>query len=117
MKRMNWIANRILTISANLLYGARLTDEATAYKAFRTSVLRAIHLNCRRFEFCPEVTAKLLRAGYQIREEPISYNPRGILEGKKIRFRDGVEALWTLFRYRMASLRSIRKAKLTVKPA
>ncbi len=98
MKRANWLANRILTISANVLYGARLTDEATAYKAFRTEVIRSVRLNCLRFEFCPEVTAKLLRAGHRIHEVPIYYNPRGIAEGKKIRFVDGFEALWTLIR-------------------
>jgi len=96
----NRIANRILTSAANLLYGARLTDEATAYKAFRASVLARIHLGCRRFEFCPEVTAKARRLGYRIHEVPVSYNARGIAEGKKIRARDGWEALWTLLRFR-----------------
>jgi glycosyltransferase involved in cell wall biosynthesis len=96
----NRIANRILTAAANLLYGAQLTDEATAYKAFRATVLGQIHLECRRFEFCPEVTAKARRLGYRIHEVPVSYNPRGIAEGKKIRARDGWEALWTLLKYR-----------------
>jgi len=101
MARRNRIANRILTAAANLLYGARITDEATAYKAFRITVLRAMHLKCRRFEFCPEVTAKACRLGYRIHEVPVSYNARGIAEGKKIRARDGWEALWTLLRYRL----------------
>lgn len=108
MKLANWTANKILTFTVNLLYGARLTDEATAYKAFRTDVIRSLRLNCLRFEFCPEVTAKLLRAGYKIHEVPISYNPRGVLEGKKIRWRDGIEAFWTLIRYRAVPLRSIQ---------
>jgi glycosyltransferase involved in cell wall biosynthesis len=98
----NRIANRILTAVANLLYGAQLTDEATAYKAFRVSVLRRIHLECRRFEFCPEVTAKARRLGFSIHEVPVGYNARGIAEGKKIRARDGWEALWTLLKYRFA---------------
>jgi len=106
MKWANWIANRILAFTANLLFAAGITDEATGYKAFRTDVLRRIRLNCLRFEFCPEVTAKLLRAGFKIHEVGISYNPRGILEGKKIRWRDGVQALWTLVRYRAAPLSS-----------
>ena len=106
MKWANWIANRILTLTANLLFGAGITDEATGYKAFRTDVLRRIRLNCVRFEFCPEVTAKLLRAGWKIHEVGISYNPRGILEGKKVRWGDGVEAMWTLIRYRVAPLSS-----------
>jgi glycosyltransferase involved in cell wall biosynthesis len=96
----NRLANRILTAAANLLYGAGLTDEATAYKAFRMALLREIPLSCRRFEFCPEVTAKLRRRGVRIHEVPITYNARGIAEGKKIRARDGFHALWTLFRYR-----------------
>ena len=106
MKWANWIANRILTVAANLLFAAGISDEATGYKAFRADVLRRVRLTCLRFEFCPEVTAKLLRAGYRIHEVGISYNPRGILEGKKIRWRDGVQALWTLVRYRVAPLGS-----------
>jgi dolichol-phosphate mannosyltransferase len=100
MKRANWLANKLLTFTANLLFRAQITDEATAYKAFRASVLRSIRLSSIRFEFCPEVTAKVRRLGHRIHEVPISYNPRGILDGKKIRWRDGCEALWTLIRYR-----------------
>ena len=104
----NRLANSILTATANILYSARISDEATAYKAFRRDVLRGIKLECRRFEFCPEVTAKLRRLGYRIHEAPISYNARGIADGKKIRARDGFEALWTLLKYRFAPRRSIR---------
>ena len=103
----NLIANRILTAVANLLYGARLTDEATAYKAFRATVLNRIDLRCRGFEFCPEVTAKVRRLGYKIHEVPISYNARGIVEGKKIRARHGFEALWTLIKYRFTSRKKL----------
>ncbi len=106
MKTANWIANRILSLTASLLFHAPITDEATGYKAFRASVLRSVQLRCRRFEFCPEVTAKLRRAGYQIHEVPISYKARGLPEGKKIRWQDGVQALWTLFKYRFVPLRS-----------
>ncbi len=98
----NRLANRILTASANLLYRAQITDEATAYKAFRMTLLRGLRLECRRFEFCPEVTAKVRRLGYRIHEVPVGYNARGIAEGKKIRARDGVEALWTLLKFRFA---------------
>ena len=104
MALKNRVANRILTFAANLLYRAGLTDEATAYKAFRASVLRRINLECRSFEFCPEVTSKLRRLGYSIREVPISYNARGIAEGKKIRARHGIEALWTLVKFRVTPL-------------
>jgi hypothetical protein len=104
MALRNRIANRVLTAAANLLYSAHLTDEATAYKAFRTGVLRSIPLSCRRFEFCPEVTAKARRMGYRIHEVPVSYNARGIADGKKIRARDGWEALWTLVKCRFVPL-------------
>jgi len=103
----NRVANWILTAASNFLYDARITDEATAYKAFRTSVLREISLKCRRFEFCPEVTSKLRRLGYRIQEAPIRYNARGIADGKKIRARDGFEALLTLVKYRFAPRRAI----------
>lgn len=106
MKWANWLANKVLTTTTNILYGAAITDEATAYKAFRADVLREIRLTCHRFEFCPEVTAKVRRLGHEIREVPISYNARGILDGKKIRARDGFQALWTLVKYRFAPLHS-----------
>ena len=92
----NWIAARL----TNLLFRANLTDEATCYKVFRTSVLRSIPLTCRRFEFCPEVTAKVRRRGLPIHEVPVSYQARDIGAGKKIRWWDGVVALWTLIKYR-----------------
>jgi glycosyltransferase involved in cell wall biosynthesis len=104
------LANRILTAAANTLFRARLTDEATAYKAFRASVLEEIKLECERFEFCPEVTAKLRRLGYPIHEVPISYNARGVADGKKIRFVDGIEALWTLLKYRVAPRKTFVRA-------
>ena len=99
----NWLANRILTITANVLFGADITDEATGYKAFRSDVLHSVELRCLRFEFCPEVTAKIRRLGVPIHEVPIRYDPRDIASGKKIRWQDGVEALWTLIRYRLAA--------------
>jgi dolichol-phosphate mannosyltransferase len=84
-----------------ILYGRRLTDEATCYKALRTELLRRLDLRCERFEFCPEVTAKLCRMGVRIHEVPIAYTPRTQMEGKKIRWRDGVEAVATLLRWRL----------------
>lgn len=100
MKVRNYLANRFLTFLANLLYGTKISDEATAYKVFRREIFDQIDLKCRRFEFCPEVTAKISKLGYRIYEVPISYQGRNILEGKKIRFRDGVEAVWALLKYR-----------------
>lgn len=94
-------ANRLLAMWANLLYGSRLTDEATAYKVFRARVIKSLPLECVGFEFCPEVTAKLLRSGYAIEEVPIGYRPRLPAEGKKVSYlRDGLKALWTLLRLR-----------------
>lgn len=100
MRLPNRIVNWLLARMVRWLYGARLTDEATCYKAFRREVLQSLPLTCRRFEFCPEVTAKALRRGYRIREVPIHYEPRTHAEGKKIRWTDGVVAIWTLLRYR-----------------
>lgn len=110
MAKKNRIANRILTLAANLLYDARITDEATAYKAIRIEILRGLPLECRRFEFCPELTAKVRRLGYRIHEVPISYNARGITDGKKIRARDGFEALWTLLKYRFVRQKTLDSA-------
>jgi dolichol-phosphate mannosyltransferase len=109
MKLANWIANRILTRAANVLFRAGITDEATAYKAFRRNVLDSMELKCVRFEFCPEVTAKLRRLGYRIHEVPVSYNPRGVTEGKKIRWHDGLDALLTLVKYRFTPLASFAR--------
>jgi glycosyltransferase involved in cell wall biosynthesis len=106
------VANRILTATANLLFDAGITDEATAYKAFRASVLKRMRLDCERFEFCPEVTAKLRRLDCRIHEVPISYNARGIAEGKKIRLFDGIEALWTLIKYRFVPRRTLLRSEI-----
>mgnify|MGYP001602207496 FL=1 len=92
---------QVVTWATNILFGCALTDEPTCYKVFRAEVLKRIKLTCTRFEFCPEVTGKVLLLGYPILEVPISYNPRSAAEGKKIRWRDGVEALWTLVRVRL----------------
>src|SRR3989344_3489154 len=78
-----YLGGKFLTVLANLLYNAKIKDEATCYKVFRSDVLKGINLKCRRFEFCPEVTAKVRKKGYTIVEVPISYYPRKISEGKK----------------------------------
>jgi glycosyltransferase involved in cell wall biosynthesis len=101
MRTANYVANRILTRSANLLYGLSITDEATCFKVFRTELLRSLDLECEGFEFCPEVTAKLGRRGVAIAEVPIHYRARNIAEGKKVRWTDGVEALWVLVAQRL----------------
>lgn len=104
-RRTVW-ANKFLTRFTNLLYRANLTDMETAYKAFRSEIIKSLKLKCHRFEFEPEVTAKLLLNGHRIKEVPISYNPRTAEEGKKINWRDGVTAIKTLLKYRLAGWRS-----------
>ena len=100
----NFIANRILAIYTNILYGCGITDESTGYKAFSTELITRLDLTCEGFEFCPEVTAKILRGGYHIYEVPVSYFPRTKKEGKKLRFwSDGFSAAWTLLKYRFIS--------------
>jgi glycosyltransferase involved in cell wall biosynthesis len=98
----NLIANKILAWAATLLFGRRITDEATCYKMFRSDVLRSFDLKCRRFEFCPEVTAKTLKRGHRLVEVPIKYSGRSVESGKKIRARDGLEAIWALVRFRFS---------------
>jgi dolichol-phosphate mannosyltransferase len=96
-----FLGAKLLTHLTNLLYGAGIHDEATCYKVFRRSLLAQIDLQCQRFEFCPEVTAKLCRMGEKIAEVPIAYTPRSAGEGKKIRHADGWQAIWTLLRHRL----------------
>lgn len=98
----NFLCNRMLAIATNLLYNAKISDEATCYKVFDAGLLRSIPLECRRFEFCPEVTARLRRRGERIVERPISYHARSYDSGKKIRPWDAVEAFWTLLRCRFS---------------
>lgn len=99
-KRTRW-ANRFLTTLTNVLFLARLTDMETAYKVFRREVLAGVRLRCVGFDFEPEITAKLLLAGHRIVEVPISYTPRRADEGKKMRWIDGVDAIYTLLKCRL----------------
>ncbi|HWN70607.1 MAG TPA: glycosyltransferase family 2 protein [Haliangium sp.] len=101
MRLPNLVANRILTLTANLLFGLSITDEATCFKAFRTDLLRSLGLACTGFEFCPEVTAKLGNRGVSIVEVPISYSARDVAAGKKVRWTDGFEAMWVLCKHRI----------------
>ncbi len=101
MEWPNFLANRILTFSANLLFGVRITDEATCFKVFRTDILRRFDLQCERFEFCPEVVGKLGQGNIPVYEVPIEYEARDVASGKKIRWTDGVEALATLLKVRI----------------
>ncbi|MEW6744975.1 MAG: glycosyltransferase [Planctomycetota bacterium] len=103
-RRRYYVGGVLLSWLTNCLYGSRLTDEPTCYKMVRTDLLRSLDLQCTGFEFCPEVTAKILRRGIEIPELRISYRPRGVAEGKKIRAHDALEAAWILLKYRLAPL-------------
>jgi glycosyltransferase involved in cell wall biosynthesis len=95
-----YIGGKFLSWMTNLLYGSNITDEPTCYKVFKSELLKSIDLKCERFEFCPEVTAKVLKRGQHIVELPIHYYPRTKNEGKKIKWKDGIEAIWALFKYK-----------------
>ncbi|MDD5729765.1 MAG: glycosyltransferase family 2 protein [Candidatus Omnitrophica bacterium] len=97
--RYYW-GGRVLSWWTNLIYRSRITDEPTCYKVFRAQVLKSFELKCNGFEFCPEVTAKILKKKIEIAEVPISYSPRSVAEGKKINWKDGIVALWVLLKLR-----------------
>jgi glycosyltransferase involved in cell wall biosynthesis len=101
ISRRTRLANRLLTWLTNLLYFSALTDMETGYKVFRRDVLQRVRLRAVGFDFEPELTAKLLLAGYRIVEVPISYNPRRRDEGKKIRWVDGMDAAYVLVKHRL----------------
>lgn len=92
----HWVGNRFLALMTNVLYNTTLSDMETCYKMFDGDLLRSLRLTADRFDFEPQVTAKVLRTGERIWEVPISYAGREIHEGKKISWRDGLPALWTL---------------------
>jgi glycosyltransferase involved in cell wall biosynthesis len=94
------VANKLLTFMTNILYNSILSDMETGYKLFRREVIQSIPLRARRFDFEPEVTAKLLKRRIRIYEVPISFNPREYSEGKKIGLKDAFAAVWTLLKYR-----------------
>ncbi|MCK4744833.1 glycosyltransferase family 2 protein [Candidatus Parcubacteria bacterium] len=95
-----YLGGIFLTKLANLLYKQSLTDEATCYKLFRVDLIKSLPLKCKRFEFCPEVTALISIKGIKIEEIGISYSPRHKKDGKKINYWDGLHAIWILFKYR-----------------
>lgn len=98
---MAYVGGRMLTIIANILYFANITDEATCYKTFDAKLIKSIKINGNKFEWEPEILAKVRKRGVKIIEVPISYKPRTFEEGKKINWKDGVQAIWTLFKYRI----------------
>lgn len=95
--------NKFVTFMTNILYNTNITDMETGYKVFRKHVMDGMTIHAKRFDFEPEFTAKILKKGNQIYEVPISYYGRTFLEGKKLTWKDGVVALWTLIKYKFVS--------------
>ncbi len=102
MMPLHWVGNRFLSLVTNILYSTTLSDMETCYKLFDRRVLEGLAIESDRFEFEPEITAKVLRRGHRIYEVPISYAGRELTEGKKITWRDGLGALVTLIKYRFS---------------
>lgn len=92
----------ILSKLTNVLYGSKLTDEPTCYKCFKSEIIKSIKIEADGFEWEPEVTAKILKRGFKIKEVPINYSPRKI--GKKIKYRDGLKAIFILLKYRFSKI-------------
>lgn len=99
-KFMHLFGNKFLSLLTNVLYDCTLTDMETCYKVMRGPIFKAISIKSNRFDFEPEITAKILKQGVRFYEMPISYYGRDYSEGKKITWKDGFVAIWTLFKYR-----------------
>jgi hypothetical protein len=95
------VGNRLLTLLSNMFTDVNLTDMETCYKLVRRELLQTLPLSANRFGIEPELTARLAQAGARIYELPISYDGRSYAEGKKIGWRDGVSALWSIWRYNL----------------
>lgn len=100
MSNLHYFGNKMLTIITNLFYGVLLTDMETCYKLVPGDFIRKINIKSKRFNFEPEITAKILKSGLKIVEAPISYKGRSFSEGKHITWRDGIVALWTLIKFK-----------------
>ncbi len=96
----NRMANKFLTRLSNLFTHLRLTDMETCYKAFKREIIQSVDIEEKRFGFEPEITAKIARMNIRIKEVPISYFPRTMEEGKKIGFKDGLRAIYCIWKYR-----------------
>lgn len=97
---LHYIGNKFLSFITRVLFSSQITDMETGYKVFRRNVIKNLDIKSKGFEVEPEITAKILKSGYKIYEVPIEVRPRGYNEGKKITWRDGFVALWTLIKYR-----------------
>ncbi|MBC6400272.1 MAG: glycosyltransferase family 2 protein [Ekhidna sp.] len=96
-----YYGGRFITLIANLLFNQKITDEPACYKVFETNFFKSIPLVCRGFDFCPEITAKISKRGIKIPELPMKYYPRSKKQGKKLKFKDGVIALWVLIKFKI----------------
>lgn len=105
------LGNKLLTLATNALFSTRLTDMETAYKAFTIDVAEHLSLRADRFDIEPEITAQIARLGLKIVEVPVSYRPRSVSEGKKIRFKDGIKAIGTLVKCRFGRRYSGRRKR------
>src|SRR3989338_2654868 len=101
MHSTHWIGNKVLTLAFNFLYGTKLTDVEPCYKLFRSNVLKSIDVKTNRFEYDIELMCKLVKKGHKIVQLPIRYSPRRFEEGKKINWKDGIVALWTMIKNRL----------------
>lgn len=99
---LSFIANKTLTCLTKIIFGKNLTDMETCYKAFRADILKDIEIKSNRFDFEPEITAKVFKKNIRFMELPISYNARSVSDGKKITWKDGLQAIWTLIKYKFS---------------
>ncbi len=97
----NLIGNKVLTIMTNVLFGSKITDMETCYKAFKKDVIKSVKIKSDRFDFEPEITAKVLKKKARLKEVPITYSGRGHEEGKKIGWKDGIHAILALIKFRL----------------
>lgn len=111
-----YLGGVFLSFFMNILYGSNIEDEPTCYKLFDSRLINALHLKCTGFEFCPEVTAMIMRLGYEIVNVPIAYHPRKFDEGKKISWKDGFKAVYTLLRLRFAGPEKLLKPGAELPP-
>ncbi len=111
------VANRILTVLSNMLTNLNLTDMETGFKVFKAEILRSMRLRSNRFDFEPEITAKIAKMGYRVYEVPVSYSERNHREGKKIGWRDGISALWSILRFNLVADMRCSKPRTGVRPS
>jgi len=103
MSSLHYFGNKLLTMVTNIFFGVLLTDMETCYKLIPGDFVRKLDIKSERFDFEPEITAKILKSGLRIKEVPITYKGRSFTEGKKITWKDGIAALYTLIKYKFVN--------------